>query len=71
MRGVCGVTYDEAKRAAQAAADESGFDYGVEKLGRDFRYFMLPQKQNRFGHELRCEIVHCTTLAKCQKGHGP
>ncbi len=63
--------YDAAKAAAQKSANESGFDYGVEKLGTEFRSFMLPQKRNRCGHELRCEVVSSTDLAKCQPGHGP
>lgn len=65
------MTYDEAKRKAQASADETGFDYGVEKNAFGFSCFMLPQKRNRCGHELRCEVVMCATLAKCQPGHGP
>lgn len=65
------MTYDQAKREAQARADETGFDYGVAKNAFGFSCFMLPQKQNRYGHELRCEVVSCTILAKCQPGHGP
>lgn len=62
--------YREIKAKAQADADFDGFDRGIEKLGDSYRSFMLPQKRNRFGHELRCEVVMCTT-DKCQPGHGP
>lgn len=65
------MTYNEAKAEAQAKANEMGYDYGVEKLGASYRAFMLPQKKNRFGHELRCEVVSCTILANCKPGHGP
>lgn len=63
--------YTKAKHHAQAAADEYGYDYGIEKIGVRWHIFMLPQKANRCGHELQCEVVSCTNLAHCQKGHGP
>jgi hypothetical protein len=65
------MTYDEAKKTARAKADEFGYDYGVAKNAFGYSAFMLPQKRNRCGHELRCEVVSCTDLAKCQPGHGP
>lgn len=64
-------SYESARAAAQAAANEDGFDRGVEKLGTRWRFFMLPQKRNRFGFELRCEVVSCTDLKRCKPGHGP
>jgi hypothetical protein len=65
------VTYDEAKREAQESAGRLGYDYGVAKNAFGYSAFMLPQMRNRYGHELRCEVVSCTDLAKCQPGHGP
>lgn len=64
-------TYEEVKKDAQERANATGYDIGVEKLGGSYRSFMLPQKKNRFGHELRCEVVFCTDLSKCKPGHGP
>jgi hypothetical protein len=65
--------YRSAREKAQRGANETGFDHGVEAndVMRTFSTFMLPQKQNRSGHELRCEVVSCESLDKCQKGHGP
>ena len=50
-----------------------GFDYGLEvnDVFREWRIFMLPMRQNRSGHELRCEVVMCSNMATCQLGHGP
>ena len=61
------------RAGAQALANELGFDYGIEAndLFHTFRHFMLPGKQFRFGPELRCEVVMCENLARCQPGHGP
>jgi hypothetical protein len=68
-------TYRAIKADAQQRANVSGFDHGIERvqLGRtvEYRIFMLPRKENRQGHELRCEVVMCSDLLKCQKGHGP
>lgn len=67
--------YTTARQDAQAKADATGFDYGLENLrlaGRDnWHVFMLPQKKNRFGHEARCEVVSPMDLTKCKPGHGP
>jgi hypothetical protein len=65
------VTYEAAKAEAQKRANDTGFDFGVEKNAFGYSAFMLPQKRNRYGHELRCEVVSCTTLSRCQTGHGP
>lgn len=65
------MTYAEARAEAQRLANEFGYDYGVEAHVFGFHHFMLPQARHRFGHELRCEIVHPENLAKCQPGHGP
>jgi hypothetical protein len=65
--------YLAAREIAQRDANEDGFDRGIERNDafKYFRVFMLPQKKNRYGHELRCEVVMCEKLEKCQPGHGP
>lgn len=63
--------YKEVRAEAQAKANATGFDFGIEKDAFGFHSLMLPQKQNRYGHELRCEVVTCEDLSKVQKGHGP
>lgn len=71
--------YIEAKAAAQAAADADGFDRGLELMQlykrrseHDYyRVFMLPEKRNRYGFELRCEVVMCSDLNRCRQGRGP
>jgi hypothetical protein len=62
-----------ARKRAQRMANETGYDYGLEanNVFKDFNAFMLPAKENRRGFELRCEVVSCEDLSKCQKGHGP
>jgi hypothetical protein len=68
------AAYKKVRDEAQRLANETGFDYGVEKLGNPplggWRYFMLPEKRNRTGHELRCEVVMCESDARMRKGHG-
>lgn len=69
-----GKTRYLAERArAQAKANETGFDYGIEAndVFKDFISFILPARDNRQGFELRCEVVSCETLSRCQPGHGP
>lgn len=63
--------YREARAQAQAEANADGFDRGIERndLFKSFRVFMLPQRQNRYGHELRCEVVS-SERGNCQPGHG-
>ena len=65
--------YIVARNEAQKRANDTGFDYGLEPsdMFQEYRIFMLPMKGNRSGHELRCEVVMCEDLNKCQKGHGP
>jgi hypothetical protein len=63
--------YNEVKQFAQSKADETGFDYGIEKLNKFYSVFMLPAKKFRFGRDSRCEVVYCTKLEKCAPGHGP
>lgn len=69
--------YTAAKAEAQARADATGRDVGIEVFDgtdariRAVRVFMLPNKENRYGHETTCEVVSCSTLSRCAKGHGP
>ena len=66
-------TYLFAKAGAQAAANADGYDRGLEcnPLMKEWMVYMLPRRENRYGHELRCEVVMCEDLSKCQPGHGP
>lgn len=63
----------EARARAQKYADETGFDVGLEwnEIFGEFFSRTLPRRENRYGYELRVEVVHPTYLAKCQPGHGP
>jgi hypothetical protein len=65
--------YHAARTEAQHKANETGYDYGIERndLFKTFHVFMLPRVENRYGHELRAEVVSCEDLARCQPGHGP
>jgi hypothetical protein len=65
--------YREVRAAAQALANERGYDYGLEhnRLFGEYTFFMLPAKNSRCGHELRCEVVHPEDIRKCKPGHGP
>jgi hypothetical protein len=67
------AAYLTARNEAQAKADATGFDHGIEAndIFKEWRVFMLPRRESRFGHEARCEVVSCTRLSACQKGHGP
>lgn len=64
--------YARGKVWAQVMANNSGFDYGIEKnpIFGTYSAFMLPRKINRSGHELRCEIVTCSDINRMQTGHG-
>jgi len=65
--------YPAAKAEAQAKADATGYDHGLEynELFKSFSVRMLPNRENRCGHELRCEVVSCSDFSKCKPGHGP
>jgi len=65
--------YQGARARAQENANASGLDYGIEAFDYTewFHVFMLPRRENRQGHELRCEFVSCETLDRCAPGHGP
>lgn len=66
------AAYTEVRRAAQAAADADGFDRGIEgnDVFKTWRFWLLPQKRYRAGHELACEVVTCTAIGKIRPGHG-
>jgi hypothetical protein len=51
--------YSETRAAAQAYANKYGRDVGLERndLFKTYALFLLPSPQNRYGHELRCEVV--------------
>ena len=55
------TTWKAAHADAQARANEFRRDYGIEKAREYghtvFRVFGLPRPENRYGHELRCEVV--------------
>lgn len=61
--------YLAAKHDAQIMADEYGYDYGLEynKIYRQWFFYMLPMKKNRYGHELTCEVVYSNNP---KKGYG-
>lgn len=52
-------SYDSTREAAQKAANAMKMDMGLEfnDLFKTYRYFILPKVGNRYGHELRCEVV--------------
>jgi hypothetical protein len=64
--------YESVRKDAQARCNADGFDRGIERdhFGA-YHHFMLPQRKNRYGHELRCEVVMCEKLDHCRPGHGP
>lgn len=53
-------SYEIVRAEAQARANETGADFGVEhnELMREWSFFMLPSPKNRYGFELGCEVVH-------------
>ena len=65
------MTYAEARAEAQRGADATGYDHGVERDAFGFHSLMLPRRENRYGYELRCEVVYPSDLSRCRPGHGP
>ena len=53
------LSYDEAFVQAVAQADRLNMDVGIERdaLNGGYRTFLLPRPENRYGYELRCEVV--------------
>lgn len=56
--------WHDARNRAQARADLSGQDQGIEfnAIYREFVVFGLPAPANRYGFELACEVV-CPSLS--------
>lgn len=67
------ASYEAARAEAQKKANRTGFDHGIEPndLFKEWHTFMLPRRENRYGHEASCEVVMCENLDRCQAGHGP
>lgn len=65
--------WKEARETAQALANKLGFDHGIERndFFKTFRVFILPRRENRYGHERMCEVVSPENLDVCASGHGP
>jgi hypothetical protein len=66
-------SYKEARALAQKQANDTGYDFGLEfnSLFKTYSVRMLPCRENRCGHELRCEVVMCDHIDRCKPGHGP
>lgn len=65
-------SYQVARAEAQARANALGCDVGLEAndLFRTWHTFLLPARQYRQGHELRCEVVMPERIETTQPGHG-
>ena len=54
-------TYEDAASYARELANLCGKDCGISKGGPlergKFTAFLLPDKANRYGHELICEVI--------------
>ncbi len=66
-------TYPDARAWAQRDANRDGFDRRLEwnEIFKVWMMSMLPAREHRRGFELRCEVVMCEVLDRCQRGHGP
>ena len=67
------LAYSVARAEAQAKANATGYDHGLEAndLFKTWRSWTLPQRVNRCGHEAQCEVVMCERIDDCKPGHGP
>lgn len=56
-------TYEEAYDDAVIKARQMKMDVGLEynSIFKEYRVFLLPPPNSRFGHELRCEVVTPTS----------
>lgn len=61
--------YETVRAEAQKIANETGMDRGIERNAFGFTHFGLPRRENRYGHELRCEVVS-TERNNAKPGHG-
>lgn len=61
--------YTCVRACAQAEANRYGHDYGLEwnKIFKEWHTFMLSRRENRYGHELTCEVVYSNNP---KEGHG-
>ena len=58
------MNYEQAKEKAIEWANLTQRETGIEKLGPvHFAPRMLPDKRNRYGSELRCEVVPPQAIA--------
>ena len=67
------AAYHKARQHAQLRANETGFDHGLaaNNVMKEWEIRLLPRRENRYGHELMCEVVTCENITSCQPGHGP
>ena len=50
--------FNSAVRLARLLRREVGLEKGDNPLdGKGYRVFSLPKRENRYGHELRCQVV--------------
>jgi hypothetical protein len=63
--------YAAVRALAQKHANETGCDYGLEKIGGHYRIFMLPQRRFRFGHERGLRSSHVRDAGEVQAGPRP
>lgn len=64
------MKYEDVRKEAQEKANKTGCDFGLEKNAFGYTCFMLPRRENRFGHEARCEVV-MSEKKNWLPGHGP
>jgi len=66
-------TYEEAFVHAQREANASGISRGIEKpvppCKSEWTVIVLPRPQNRFGHELRCQVVATEHVDRVARGY--
>ena len=53
------ASYQETRAEAEAAANRTGASYGIERnpIFGTWRFWRLPRRRNRRGHEVTCEVV--------------
>lgn len=64
--------YAKARERAQKVANATGMDVGLERnpLFGTWSHRILPRRENRFGFELRMEVVSPEDIKKTRAGHG-
>ena len=65
--------YAAARERAQKVANATGMDVGLERnpIFGTWSHRLLPRRENRYGFELRIEVVSPENLEKTLPGHGP